>query len=221
MRDANNSVQYYFGGPQEREREVAACGSEHGSEGDVDLFWEVFQELRMGNGMIRGFTQARDWDATDVDFRLVVDDEDGVRACRVDVCSVLERPQYRILSVREVIVFKRDTATGQQQAMRMDALHHELYETLTYPMLFPKGECGWHAALQKRLTLLEYGKAMLLCLDEWEGNGTLTYTSRLQIMPWLGQQYALDMFCRLEEQRLCFQKKNQALITRGRAGALS
>ena len=37
-------------------------------------------------------------------------------------------------------------------------------------------------------------------------------------MAWLAQQYALDMFCRLEEQRLQYVKPNQARFRGGNAG---
>ena len=34
-------------------------------------------------------------------------------------------------------------------------------------------------------------------------------------MAWLAQQYALDMFCRMEEQRLMYVKQNQGRLARG------
>ena len=39
--------------------------------------------------------------------------------------------------------------------------------------------------------------------------------SRLQCMAWLGQQYALDMFYRLEEERLQYVDTRQDRLSRG------
>lgn len=213
MREANNCIHYYLCGHKERERAVAYENNLYGLEGNVEVFREVLEELRAKNIVVRQFSNARDWCAEDVDFHIHADDEDCVRACKVDVCSVLERPRSSIPGLRVVVVFKQDIASGRESAMRMDSLSHELYETLTYPMIHWGRERGWSFSMRKKMTLLEYGRCMLLCGERWAGRGWLHYTSRdgreypcnrLQCLPWLGQQFALDLFYRLEEHKLSF-----------------
>ena len=223
MRKPNSSVYYYFVGPEEREKEATDSCSPYGPSVHPDVFRALHDSLKACNPVVRVFSSAMDWEAEEVDFHIVQDTEDGVQACRVDVCSVLERPQSSIPGPREIVIFKRNQATGKQKAERIKSLEHCLYETLTYPLIFHFGEKGWTSSMQSQMTLLEYIRARLF-VPEASGGRALTYVggrganlpcSRLQGMAWLGQQYALDAFCRLEEQRLQFQARNQKMLTRG------
>ena len=96
MRAANNSIHYYFCGPEEREKEVACDHSPYGPAMDIGDFNCMLEDLKRTNPTVKHFSSANEWDAEDVDFHIAMDGEDGPQTCRVDVCSVVERPQSSI-----------------------------------------------------------------------------------------------------------------------------
>ena len=224
---ANSSMHYYFVGPEERMKEVVDGGSPYGPHVRPAIFQEMLGSLVRTNPIVDRFSRVHEWDAEEVDFHIVEDTEDGLKACKVDVCSVMERPQSSIPGPREIVIFKKNTATGKQKAVAVKTLTHTLYEPLTYPMVFQHGEQGWTLSKQKAISLLEYARGRLFLPEVVDGK-SLTYVggcgaslpcNRLQGMSWIGQQYALDTFCRLEEQRLTYQANNQERLTRGNASA--
>ena len=99
---------------------------------------------------------------------------------------------------------------------------------LTYPLLHFHGEHGWTINRRKNLGLHAYSSARLLipevlhegsdaASDEYmtyvAGDGTEVPCSRLQSMPWLAQQWSLDMACRELENTLKWHKNNQETTT--------
>ena len=179
---ANNSINYFFCGPEEREREACAKDSPYGPSMDVGLFRDVSDNMQRCNRVVKAFTTLREWDAEEVDFHIVAPDESN-ETCRVDVCSIVERPQTSIPNPRTVVIFKRNTATGKQKAMVINPVTSVLYEPLTYPMLYFNGEVGWRWGNGGgKMSLFAYTRARLFLPEKGrsEVEQALTYASKVR-----------------------------------------
>ncbi|XP_046405004.1 uncharacterized protein LOC124170300 [Ischnura elegans] len=97
---------------------------------------------------------------------------------------------------RQVVIWKKGAARPHQ----VNYLS-ETYEALQYPLIFPHATSGWHPELRDRegrkYTQVKYYRRLLL------SNPRFTFLRRL------AQEYFVDMWCRAEEERLQFIKRNQ------------
>ena len=83
------------------------------------------------------------------------------------------------------------------------------YECLQYPLLFPHADAGWSpefkSVTNRKVTLLEYVRQLFLREPRMSDEGRLT------------QEYAVDMYLRVEENRLQFLRtpEGQAKLRMG------
>ena len=88
------------------------------------------------------------------------------------------------------------------------------YDPLRYVLLFPTGQTGWHIGMYslaelpegdepKRVTAAEYYRYMIMERTNFSG---LFYAGRLF------HEYLVDMYCKVESQRLRWIQKNQGTI---------
>lgn len=87
---------------------------------------------------------------------------------------------------------------------------HQAYDALSYPLLFPHGQAGWDPSLLRnqgashaKITLMDYNKFYFQCREE---TNILHHAGRLF------QQYAVDCYARIEQERIGFLRFNQKRI---------
>ena len=105
---------------------------------------------------------------------------------------------------RDIIV---KTHGGQLQRIKST---HQAYDSLSYPLLFPHGLAGWDPTLMRnfgsstsKVTLMDYQKYYLQCRNNYN---ILHHSGRLF------QQYCVDSYARIEQDRLQFLRFNQKKI---------
>lgn len=93
---------------------------------------------------------------------------------------------------------------------------HPSYVPLQYPLIFPRGESGWFGGMRneanEKISLGKWAAFMLQIREQRRGNSLLHLSGRLF------QQFAVDMYAAIEQQRLLYCKLNQ---TRLRADSYS
>jgi hypothetical protein len=108
--------------------------------------------------------------------------------------------QVNCEDARDIILKKQ---SGQLQRIKST---HQGYDSLSYPILFPHGQPGWTPTLMrnqtdsKKITLMDYTKYYLQCRSTFN---ILHYAGRLF------QQYVVDQYARIEQDRLTFLRFNQ------------
>ena len=84
--------------------------------------------------------------------------------------------------------------SGSKQWQYLDVVKSPFYEALRYPLFFPKGEVGWHLEREcgnaGHISQLKYYRMLLL------REARFAYLGRLQ------NEYILDMFSRVEDEKL-------------------
>ena len=106
---------------------------------------------------------------------------------------------------RSLAVHTRDK--GLQNIADID----KLCDPLTYPLLFPTGEFGWHPGLTKtggvKRTHIsqEYYSSLFAIRD---GFNPILHAGKLY------QQFAMDSFVKIEQNRLNYQRMNQKKMRR-------
>ena len=229
MDKPNNSLHYYFCPPQERQTELLDNNSRWGPAANVAIFDILNQSLTEYHPAVKSILQLKDWETEDVGLRL--DTEDDTEASQYisgEVYSITSVPTTSIPNEREIVIFKMGVDTSKLKAQKISPLTHALYEPLTYPLLHFHGEHGWTINNRKTLGLHAYSSARLLIpevllpgsdasSDEYmtytTNDGTKVPCSRLQSMPWLAQQWSLDMACRELENTLKWHLNNQDTTT--------
>jgi len=119
-----------------------------------------------------------------------------------------------IASIREAPTLDETTPTpprtiiakwitkGRKKKKSINILSPNL-EPLAYPLLFPCGTKGWHPNMRingHKITLQKYLRQLLL------------REQRFSFMNRLTQEYIVDMFSRMEDQRLQYIKNNQSKL---------
>ena len=128
----------------------------------------------------------------------------------------------------DIGVIIADTASGQARVLRCNVknsttqfvkLESPLYEPLSYPLFFQRGEKGWGVDMKKKnVPFNQYLKSRILQMDRGlYGKALLDPSfdmpcSRFQLLPRLGQVYFVDMLSRMEKIKLDFIRNNQSLI---------
>ncbi|KAE8738376.1 hypothetical protein FOCC_FOCC016145, partial [Frankliniella occidentalis] len=98
---------------------------------------------------------------------------------------------------RQIVIWK----VGQARYRTVDSFH-PLYEALQYPLLFPGGQRGYYfdrpdATGTKRISHMKYLRCLLLSEERFSMYGTLSDT------------YLVDMYARVEHERLLFWQNCQ------------
>lgn len=235
----DNSISFYMSPPGTLEDEIRKDKpSRYGPSGCVDTFTAVRDSLAQHNPAVRDLVTmaAMPDDGRNYELQLQrAGDPDAPQRLRGEVYSVVSYPTCAVPRPRNVWTFRRrGLDTDRDQAEKICTLTDPMYEALAYPLLYPCGEVsGWTHGNRHGLALGEYAKGRMFIPELLDGTrGTadasyLTYTtasglrvpcSRLQTMPWLMQQYVLDLHCRQLERDLKFQLFNQDRLTRGGGG---
>ena len=116
---------------------------------------------------------------------------------------------------RDIVLWPHEFA-----AHRISELSEHL-DPLAYPLLFPRGELGWHPALRhdarhrtdkyNRITPIQFFAHRLMVRRDDQGQGP-----RRSILPHCGgmlfQQFICDAYSRAEAQRLNWYRQNQASL---------
>ncbi|XGW26660.1 hypothetical protein V3C99_007343, partial [Haemonchus contortus] len=99
------------------------------------------------------------------------------------------------------------SATGEQPRNISDI--DKICDPLTYPLLFPTGEGGWEPGLRNRegtrITQKEYYAYLFSIRDSFN---PILYAGELC------QQFAVDAYVKIEQNRLNFQRRNQLILRR-------
>nr|CDJ85720.1 Protein F59H6.5 [Haemonchus contortus] len=97
------------------------------------------------------------------------------------------------------------SATGEQPRNFSDI--DKICDPLTYPLLFPTGEGGWEPSLRNRegtrITQKEYYVYLFSIRDSFN---PILYAGKLC------QQFAVDAYVKIEQNRLNFQRRNQLIL---------
>ena len=101
----------------------------------------------------------------------------------------------------------RDLVLRKQSGglQRIDA-SYGVYDPLEYPLLFPKGQHGWHTNVRptqsRRISCLEFACHRLM-VRHANLNNAIHLGGRLF------QQYVVDQYCKIEGERLTYLRKHQ------------
>ncbi|XP_065203965.1 uncharacterized protein LOC135834055 [Planococcus citri] len=102
---------------------------------------------------------------------------------------------------RKVVIWKKNERQPQFVPFLDPA-----YESLQYPLLFPHGSAGWSIDMlddnNRKITQTKYYRYLLLS------------DSRFTSLDRLGQEYFVDMWCRVEEEKLRYIRFNQSKFLR-------
>lgn len=208
---------YFFDTQNElRNRKYALCGDGGGDEKiDNAIVAALIAMLNEHSAVAQAFRMARDWC-----------EENNSNSCELRLLGqITNATQYNRPNVSEVAVLvtndfgdnsdPRDIVVSTKNgALRRISELHQLYMALQYPILFPYGEVGFHESIKyhknegkrktKRecLTMREY-YCYRIHYRENEGD-TLFRGGRLY------QQYLVDAYTAIEEQRLRWLRNNQS-----------
>ena len=115
----------------------------------------------------------------------------------------------------EVPIHGRDIIlTTQTEGLQRINECHPAYDALQYPILFPRGEIGWHPDIpytgadvdtsRKRVTIRQYTSYRIQMRHQ--------HANVLHKGGRLFQQYIVDMFCKMEQNVLKWVRSNQQTI---------
>ena len=144
-----------------------------------------------------------------------------VRHLLLSQASYLEVASIRSDTERRNRTLRIQLREGHQQEIPMTS-HH--MEPLSYPLLFTKGEHGWGANISKHVKIYQYLASRILCPDRLyngemmriaNSHGDLVPCSRFQAAARLMSYYAVDMVSRAVDQRMDWQRGNQATMFGG------
>ncbi len=114
-----------------------------------------------------------------------------------------------MIGKRDILVRKRgQTNSNENEVLGKVSISHRSYYPLSYVMLFPNGTDGWHPELrfaagerQRKLTpSMFYSWRMFKRRDEFS---IVLSGGRLF------QHYLVDLFCKIEAERLLYLLQNQ------------
>uniref|UniRef100_A0A7I4YS06 Helitron_like_N domain-containing protein n=1 Tax=Haemonchus contortus TaxID=6289 RepID=A0A7I4YS06_HAECO len=137
----------------------------------------------------------------------------------------LERRLYDLPTANEVAVVYVGEDNDVPPASRSLAVHlrsateeqfrnisdiDKICDPLTYPLLFPTGEGGWEPGLRNRegtrITQKEYYAYLFSIRNSFN---PILHAGKLC------QQFAVDAYVKIEQNRLNFQRRNQLILSSG------
>jgi hypothetical protein len=104
---------------------------------------------------------------------------------------------------RDIIVFRQD-----RSIWRIPELH-PAYDPLQYPLIFPRGEDGWH------LGIPHASGTKSVTAHEFYSHRLHTFANQEPILHRFGRlfhQYAVDASCKIDDGRLCWMRNNQTKL---------
>ena len=137
---------------------------------------------------------------------------------KADGCPDSRR--YNAPTAQEIVVILPNDGYGEEVASRDIVLYvrkgglqhitetHRAYDTLHYVLLFPLGEDGWHLNIphskgRGNITSMEYYAYRLMVRSR---------LSPLHLSGRLFHQYTVDVYAKIEQQRLNYIRTNQKKI---------
>ncbi|KAL6573294.1 hypothetical protein OROHE_001753 [Orobanche hederae] len=206
---------YFFNTENEvRNRTSAFINNEAGEEVDEITVRSLIGMLNHSSSLARAFRMARDWCAThnSVNFQLrLLGQRTSSRQYNApsmsEVAALITNDFGEGIATRDIIVNNKDT--GPQRISEL----HPAYMALQYPLLFPYGEDGFHEKISYHsntgnrkttrgfVTMKEYYAYMI---QQRNNQGTTLIRGGR-----LFQQYLVDAYTAVEEQRLKWNRHNQ------------
>ncbi|GJY85779.1 DNA helicase PIF1, ATP-dependent [Tanacetum coccineum] len=206
---------YFFDTQNEVKNRTSAFIDKETSEGiDKDIVGNLISMLDRYSPVAQSFRMARDWGNThdSPDFRLRLHSERKTTRqynsqTVSEVAAIIINDFGDAHPTRDIIVDQKDT--GPQRVSEL----HPSYMALQYPLLFPYGEDGFHEKIpyhsnagtrktkQRYLTMKEY-YSYIIHQRPNQGNTLLKGGH-------LFQQYLVDAYTAVEEQRLKWTRNNQ------------
>ena len=187
-----------------------------------DLLEALASMLHAENKLVQTFVSLRDLIKTNNipdDVRLVIHAHERTKPGHERKYNVPEASEVAALIVGEQhgaldIVLRRHGSVNANGLEKLDIIRmgHRMFDPLSYPLLFPFGEDGWHSKLmhndskgkQQKVSPLKF-YARLLFQRECDFN-ILLHCGRLF------QQFLCEMFVKVEFERLSFLRQNQTKL---------
>ena len=179
---------------------------------DITILQNLQNMLHTVNPYIKAFRQARDIiqtsETSDISMLIHSDRTQDLRRYGAptssDVAALMIGDGYDIEPLNRNILLSR--CEGDLQ--RISELHPS-YDPLHYVLLFPRGDDGWHenisltrSNVRKRVTQLQYYSYRLQIRDgDW-----------IQSAGRLFQQYIVDQYAKIEQNRLNYLRQNQSVL---------
>jgi hypothetical protein len=185
---------------------------------------QVFEELHQcledaGNPYLAVYRQARTIPGDNVAIRIAADarlDQRRYNAPIVSEVAALIVDDGEALAASRDIILRKVGGGGLKRIYSTN----QAYDALSYPLLFPRGEAGWHTGLkyagdnhQTKLSLMDYVKFYMQVRENgmiWTANSKVY--NPLHHAGRLFQPYVVDQFARIDQDRLHFLLKNQKKI---------
>jgi hypothetical protein len=126
-----------------------------------------------------------------------------------EVAALVPSYLHERQTTKTVVIYNKNTS--EPEFLDDD---NELYEPLSYPILFPTGEPGWTRQRQKRLPLLRYLRTRLFMPDPsltvtLQDKATTMMLNRFDVLPRLGQVYFVDGLSRKLDKELRWVETHQ------------
>nr|GEU52936.1 hypothetical protein CTI12_AA123990 [Tanacetum cinerariifolium] len=209
---------YFFDTQNEiRNRMSAFMSKETPETVDENIKANQIQMLDQTSVMAKSFRMAKEWCRShgDANFGLgLLSERTTIRQYNTptisEVSTLIINDFGDCLPIRDIVVNKNNT--GPQRILEL----HPSYMALQYPLLFPFGEYGYHENIpyhtnkgirktkRGNVTMKEY-YAYIIQQQQNQGT-TLLRGGRLF------QQYLVDAFTAIEEQRLNWTRNNQDML---------
>ena len=116
------------------------------------------------------------------------------------------------ISHRDVVIYKSAAQHPTGQSLMKISTEHPMYDPLMYVLMFPYGDKGWELGKHKsqnhqneKCSVMQFYRYRLMV----HGGGTFNTLHR---MGRLFQQYIVDMYVKIEGQRLTFLRHNQRTL---------
>jgi len=162
---------------------------------DVQL---ILHEAPSGN------TYKSKMDSTDVNIRIhqTSDPRTYNLPTGTDISAILPISNNDGVGKRDVVIYKNSSYHPDgQMTIKMDE-RHQMYDPMMYVLMFPFGDFGWN--LNTPTTVLRYYRARLM-----------TYNDKFNTLHRCGrlfQQFIVDMYSKIEGQRLLWIRLQQSTL---------
>jgi hypothetical protein len=117
-----------------------------------------------------------------------------------EVAAIIDAQNLQTIAPRKVVFFRN----VDRQPTFLSIFSH-MYEPLQYPLLFPRGTPGWSPDNRSRLTQIQWYRWYFIAEERFRQLGRLA------------GEYAVDMYSRVEEERLNYLRRGRLDQVRGAA----
>ena len=184
------------------------------------VLFELTHMLHGNNSYVNSFRTAFEQNIPS-NYSLVIHDEQRnpnihagrLNAPRSDEVAVVMSTNFDCR--RQIVLHPRNTGTSSAFSNICET--HRSYDPLQYPLLFPFGQDGYHFGLKKCNPLTGLETSQKMTATELYAYRLMFKENDLNILfraKRLFQQYIVDMFCKIESERLLWIKLNQEKLRR-------